>query len=112
MNDTDDRSAGPPLRIELAYATPERQLLLSVAVAAGTTAREAICHPALAAAFPAVDFGNCPVGVWGQPVADDHILKSGDRVEGYRPLEHDPRDARRELAREGRSMGGAGSDGG
>ena len=35
------------------------------------------------------------VGVWGKQVSSDYILKSGDRVEIYRPLIADPKDLRR-----------------
>ena len=35
------------------------------------------------------------VGVWGKQVSNDYVLKSGDRVEIYRPLIADPKDLRR-----------------
>lgn len=47
------------------------------------------------------------VGIWGRTVAADVALKHGDRVEVYRPLQVDPKVARRErFARQGaRSTG-------
>ena len=41
------------------------------------------------------------VGIFGQAAPLDVILKDGDRVELYRPLQRDPREARRELAAKG-----------
>jgi hypothetical protein len=55
--------------------------------------------------FPEGDLANCQAGIWGKPVGRDHRLKDGDRLELYRPLLMDPREARRKLAADGRSMG-------
>lgn len=43
---------------------------------------------------------GCPCGVWGRRVAEDYVLRAGDRVEIYRPLLADPKEARRRRARE------------
>ena len=79
--------------------------MLAIEVAEGTTAREALLSSDLVAEFPDTRFADCPLGIWGKPVADEQLLVAGDRVEAYRPLIHDPREARRELALQGRSMG-------
>lgn len=42
---------------------------------------------------------GCPCGVWGKRVAEDYLLRAGDRVEIYRPLLADPKEARRRRAR-------------
>lgn len=96
-----------PARIELdvACALPEKQLLSKISVDAGTTARDALLNSGLQPEFPEVDFAACPLGIWGKPVDDDYRLLDGDRLEVYRPLLIDPREARRQLAQEGRSMG-------
>lgn len=93
------------MNIELVVATGEKQQLVSATVRPGTTAREAIVHSDLASEFPALDFSRCPLGIWGRPVADEQLLAEGDRLEVYRPLQRDPREARRELALKGRHMG-------
>ena len=49
----------------------------------------------LARQFPDIDFDTLQTGVWGKPMARNHVVREGDRVELYRPLEMDPRDARR-----------------
>ncbi|WP_274585455.1 RnfH family protein [Neisseria leonii] len=80
--------------IEVAYGTAERQFLRRFAVEQGTTAREAVHLSGLAAVFPAADLA-APVGIFGKAVADDTVLRAGDRVELYRPLQIDPKEARR-----------------
>jgi putative ubiquitin-RnfH superfamily antitoxin RatB of RatAB toxin-antitoxin module len=102
--DHDDR-----ISIELVFASEQKQQLLSVEVAKGTSAREAIIDSGLVQKFPGTDFTQCPLGIWGRVVPGTQALMQGDRVEAYRQLRRDPRDARRELALAGRSMGGSSS---
>ena len=95
------------LSIEVVFATPTRQWLGRMAVSTGTSAREAILASPVPTEFPDFDFASCPLGVWGKPVDDKHVLADGDRVEAYRELLHDPREVRRELAKQGQFMGSA-----
>jgi len=97
------------INVELVFASEEKQKLLSVKVGAGTTALDAIIKSALPQDFPDVDFLLCTLGIWGRPVSGGQVLRDGDRVEAYRSLRRDPRDARRELALAGKSMGGSGN---
>lgn len=92
------------LEIEIAVALPAHQRLLSLRVDAGTTVGQALelAAPQLGADGPRSDQ---PVGVWGVVVARDRVLVTGDRIELYRPLPVDPKETRRRLAREGRTMG-------
>ncbi len=93
------------LAIEVVFALPERQELISLTVEPGTTVAMAIRQCAIGDLFPEEDLANCQAGIWGKPVGRDHPLKDGDRLELYRPLSMDPREARRKLAAVGRSMG-------
>ena len=93
------------INIELVVATDKKQQLISFRTKPGTMARDAIVNSGLASEFPSIDFSHCPLGIWGRPVADNRILAEGDRLEAYRPLRRDPREARRELALTGRHMG-------
>lgn len=86
------------LPVEVAYAGPERSLLLALEVSSGTTAREAVLQSALAAHFPEADFQAAPLGVFGKRVADDYPVQAHDRVEVYRPLLVDPKENRRRRA--------------
>jgi putative ubiquitin-RnfH superfamily antitoxin RatB of RatAB toxin-antitoxin module len=88
-----------PLAVELVVATPERQVLLALDVAAGSRVRDVIARSAIGSQFPDLDLDEMPVGIWGRPVSRDSLVAPGDRVELYRPLAIDPRDARRQRAR-------------
>lgn len=90
--------------IEVVFAAPDRQVLVPIAMHAGATVAEAIEISAIAAAFPGCDLARCATGVWGRLVQRNHILSEGDRVELYRPLKMDPREARRRLAAAGKTM--------
>lgn len=90
--------ADTPLDIEIAYALPEIQQLIELQVAAGTTAREAIENSGILQRFPEIDLSRHEIGIFGKVVKLDHVLSPGDRVEIYRPLIVDPKEARRRRA--------------
>jgi len=83
------------IAIEVSYALPGAQRVLSLRVPAGSTARRAAALSCIDALFPEIDAANCPLGLFGTAVADDYRLEDGDRLEIYRPLENDPMEARR-----------------
>ena len=91
------------IRVEVAYATLQRQWLLELDVPAGTTAGEALRLSGLVEDCPDLDTRN--IGIFGEHVARDRVLEDGDRVEIYRPLIADPKEVRREAARLGKTMG-------
>lgn len=86
------------LRIEIVYALREEQVLLTLEVEEGTTVREAIERSGIVTRFPEINVGRARVGIFGRPARLDTQVKEGDRVEIYRPLIADPKDARRERA--------------
>ena len=88
------------LQIEVVYATAERQWLLSVAVAPGTSLREAVRLSGLAEQLPDVDLEACPLGIFGKIVTEaaQQVVVEGDRVELYRPLLADPKEVRKQRA--------------
>ena len=92
-------------KVEVVYALAERQVLIALSVAPGTTVAEVIERSGIADKFPDHDLSSCPLGIWGKIVDRDRVVEAGDRVEIYRQLEIDPRDARRKLAAQGKSMG-------
>ncbi|OSI15241.1 RnfH family protein [Neisseria dumasiana] len=83
------------VEIEIVYGTADKQLLQRLSVAEGTTAREAVLQSCIAEEFPEADVQNAPLGIFGKAVKDDTVLRDKDRVEVYRPLLIDPKEARR-----------------
>lgn len=92
------------LTVEVVYATPQEQVLESLNLAVGTTVEGAIRQSGLLARFPDIDLGVNKVGVFGKVAKLDAALNDGDRVEIYRPLIADPKEARKRRAAEGKSM--------
>ena len=89
------------ITVEVAYATPERQLILELRVPAGTTAMEAVRLSGITKEFPAIDLKNNPMGIFSSlldgkdyPLPEKYKLQRKDRVEIYRPLLIDPKQAR------------------
>ena len=93
------------IAVEVAYATPEKQLILKVEVPSGTSAAEAVRLSGIEEHFPEIVLGNNPLGIFGKKTKPDRELHAGDRVEIYRPLTADPKVIRRELAKLGKTMG-------
>jgi hypothetical protein len=85
-------------KVEVVYATPGRQPLYAVSVAAGGTVRDAIERSGVLAAFPEIDLARNRVGIHGKLATLGTPLCDGDRVEILRPLQADPKVARRERA--------------
>jgi uncharacterized protein len=77
--------------IEVAYATPEQQVIIALDVPYNTTIATAIELSGLKVEAAAV-------GIFGKSCDLQHIVQVGDRIELYRPLVHDPKEARRQRA--------------
>lgn len=84
------------IRVDVAYARPDRQEVIPVNVPGGTTALEAARLSGITDIFPEIDPDTIDMGVFGKVIKDPavHELREGDRVELYRPLEIDPKQAR------------------
>lgn len=89
------------MKIEVAYALPEKQYLFTQEVEEGTTVEQALEHSKLLKEVPDLSFDK--VGIFAQLVPLDTVLKEGDRIEVYRPLKADPKDRRRKKVQEERS---------
>lgn len=101
----------PKIRVEVAYALPDRQRLVTLDVPRGSTAREAVERSGLQREFPEIDPEGNALGIFGRRCPPDQRLRDGDRVEIYRPLKADPKEVRRRLAARGRTMGRDGESG-
>ena len=69
------------------------------------TAIEAVEASGMLKDFPELAAGRLDLGVYGRVVQQTHVLRPGDRVEIYRRLTADPREARRRLAAQGKTRG-------
>jgi putative ubiquitin-RnfH superfamily antitoxin RatB of RatAB toxin-antitoxin module len=86
------------IQIEVAYVGPEGQWLIALEVPLGTTAIEAVRRSGIAASLPDTLLSAPRLGIYSHPIALDTHLHAGDRVEIYRPLQADPKSARRARA--------------
>lgn len=84
------------LRVEVAYSPRPRQVeLCELRLPAGSTVLDALQASGLLSRHPPIDADRLRLGVWGRVVARGEPLRDGDRVEVYRPLQVDPKEARR-----------------
>ena len=97
------------ITVEVAYAQPEQQWLVSVDLPPVATVADAVQGARKLAGFPELHEPELVCAVWGERRPLDSPVHTGDRVEILRPLRLDPRAARRELAAAGRVMGQGGS---
>jgi putative ubiquitin-RnfH superfamily antitoxin RatB of RatAB toxin-antitoxin module len=92
-----------PLQIEIAYAEPQRGIVKILRLPPGSSVADALRVAALDADFAGVDFATAPFGIFGRAARADQALQEGDRIEIYRPLAADPKEARRERAKRARA---------
>jgi putative ubiquitin-RnfH superfamily antitoxin RatB of RatAB toxin-antitoxin module len=85
-------------RIEVVYALPERQRVISLELVEGMTVADAVRLSRISAEFPELATGRLKLGIYGEVVTETRRLEPGDRVEIYRDLAVDPREARRRRA--------------
>ena len=97
--------AAPELiAVEVVFARPDAQSLVALSLEEGATVAVAIDRSGLAENYRDEPFADLSTGIWGREVERDCVLKDGDRVEVYRPLQLDPRESRRRLAQLGLTM--------
>jgi putative ubiquitin-RnfH superfamily antitoxin RatB of RatAB toxin-antitoxin module len=87
------------ISIEVVYALSAEQVVVCLSVPVGSTVRHAVEVSGLTVRFP--ECAHAPVGIYGRVVDRDALLRDGDRVEIYRKLVADPKQARRRRAARG-----------
>lgn len=87
------------MKVSVAFALPAEQVVVEVTLSPGSTVADAIAAARLDARFAGLDPARLDAGIWSRPCARDALLREGDRVELYRPLAADPKEARRARAR-------------
>ena len=98
------------LRIEVAYALAERQVLIPLHLPPHSTVEEAILRSKIVEQFPEIDLSSAKVGIFGKLSKLTAVLRDGDRIEIYRPLLADPKALRKQRAAAGKRMGKGGGD--
>lgn len=93
------------LSIEVCYALPDRQTLLSVTLPDDATVRDAIEASGVLALHPEIDLPNVKTGIFGKLAALDARLADHDRFDIYRPLIVDPKVARQARVAKSRREG-------
>ena len=90
--------------VEVAYALPDKQSLISLEVEEGTTIKEAIEASGVLDTYDQIDLTRDKVGIFSKFATLDTVLREKDRVEIYRPLIADPKKVRKERAAKGKKM--------
>jgi hypothetical protein len=91
--------SGEKISVEVAYALAERQQIIALDVEEGATAYEAAVQSGIVKSFPEIDLDSAGMGVFGKSVKPKiHKMAAGERVEIYRPLIADPKEARKKRA--------------
>ena len=86
------------IMVEVAYAFPEEQVIISIKVPKIFNVQQAIEKSGIQKKFPSIDLSKNKVGIFGKKTTLDHVLKNRDRIEIYRPLILDPKEMRRKRA--------------
>jgi putative ubiquitin-RnfH superfamily antitoxin RatB of RatAB toxin-antitoxin module len=78
-------------KIEVAYASNQRQFLIPLQVSQGATVLEAIKLSGIIESCPEIDLMHCKMGIYSRSVQANTVLQANDRIEIYRPLIVDPK---------------------
>lgn len=95
------------INIEVVYGLPEKQSLLSVKVAPGSSVLQAIEASGIQKIYTDINLKENKVGVWNRTCKLSDILREGDRVEIYRPMIADPKEVRKRRAEKAKDEGRA-----
>jgi len=98
------------IKVEVAYATAQQQVILELMVSPGCTIEQAIEQSGILQSFSEIDLAINKVGIFGKLSKKTQELKAGERVEIYRPLIADPKEVRRRREAEGKRMKKGGGD--
>lgn len=92
------------IQVEVTYAKPERQDIVSLKLPEGSTIQQAIEASGLLQRHPEIELAKAKVGIYGKLSRMDTVVRARDRVEIYRPLIADPKEVRKQRAAEGKAM--------
>lgn len=85
------------INVEVCYALPDKQRIISLQVEEGTTVEQAAELSGMDQWFPGIELATAKMGIFGKAVSKpaEEIVREGDRVEIYRPLIADPKEVRK-----------------
>ncbi len=86
------------ITVEVAYAKPAKQQIITIQIDAGSTIEMAIRRSGILQMFPEIDLAKQKVGIFSQAKKLTDKVQEGDRIEIYRSLTIDPKEARRKRA--------------
>ena len=93
-----------PFIVEVIYALPDRAVVKSYRLRPPATVADALALAAAEPDFAGIDVARSAVGIFGRTVPPGRILQPGDRLELYRALPADPKDARRQRVQRARAL--------
>ena len=96
--------AADPFTVEVIYALPGRAVIKAYRVNSPASVADVLALAAADPDFSGIDVIGSAVGIYGTAVARDRVLRPGDRVEIYRTLAADPKEARRDRVQRARSQ--------
>lgn len=86
---------GKQILVEVVYARPDEQRIIPVWVEEGSTIETVIDRSGILLIFPEIDLNQQQVGIFSRRKELSDVVSEGDRIEIYRPLLIDPKEARR-----------------
>jgi putative ubiquitin-RnfH superfamily antitoxin RatB of RatAB toxin-antitoxin module len=86
------------LKVTVVHVAPDGPHVLELDLPAGATVGDAVACSGLLERVPGLDLAVAALGVWNRRVPAETLVRDGDRIEVYRPLTIDPKDARRRRA--------------
>lgn len=92
------------MHVEVVFALPKEQYVVDIEVPELSTVDDAIRESKIMDKYPEIDLDINKTGIFGKPAKRDAVLHPGDRVEIYRPLICDPKEMRKQRAKEGKAM--------
>lgn len=86
------------ITVEVAYALPDEQVILSLEVANNCTVEDVINRSGILETYPQINLETDKVGIFGKMCKLNASLRNNDRIEIYRKLIADPKESRRQKA--------------
>ena len=96
------------IHVEVVYALPQEQRVITLAVEAEMTVQEIIEQSGVLEIYPEIDLAKNKVGIFSRNIKLNSTVLDRDRIEIYRPLLADPKEIRRKRAEQAKKQAEAG----